>query len=312
MTKYVIRRLLQMIPVLIGATFLIFAMVFALPGDPTANKCGERPCPAEYVKKFEEEHNLNDPLPIQYAKYMGKLAQGDFGTSFREIPVKEELSERYVVTAKLATIAIVFETVVGILAGVLAGIRKGKFVDNLVLVSTLFVISIPVFVIGYVLQFLLGVKWRIFPVTVSSSATGLDSWWQLLLPGLVLGSVSVAYVARLTRTNLVENLRADYVRTAKAKGLSQSRTIGVHTLRNSLIPVVTFIGADFGALLGGAIVTERIFNIQGVGGYIFTGIHNRDGVVVVGAVTVLILVYLLVNLLVDILYGVLDPRISHD
>ena len=128
----------------------------------------------------------------------------------------------------------------------------------------------------------------------------------------MLGAISLAYVARLTRTNLVENLRADYVRTAVAKGLGRPRTIGVHTLRNSLIPVVTFVGADFGGLLGGAIITERIFNIRGVGGYIFQSIHSRDGVAVVGAVTVLVIVFLIMNLIVDLLYGVLDPRISHD
>ena len=134
----------------------------------------------------------------------------------------------------------------------------------------------------------------------------------MILPGIVLGSLSVAYIARLTRTTLVENLRADYVRTAKAKGLTRPRTIGVHALRNSMIPVITFIGYDFGALLGGAIVTERIFNIQGIGGYIFQSIRLRDGFAVVGAVTALVIVYLIVNLIVDLLYGVLDPRISHD
>jgi oligopeptide transport system permease protein len=143
---------------------------------------------------------------------------------------------------------------------------------------------------------------------VSSRAT----FYELVLPAFVLGSASIAYAARLTRTNLVENLRADYLRTAIAKGLTRQRAIGLHALRNSLIPVVTFIGADFGALLGGAIVTERIFNIQGVGGFLFTGIRNRDPVNVVGTVTILVLVFLLVNLLVDLLYGVLDPRISHD
>ena len=132
------------------------------------------------------------------------------------------------------------------------------------------------------------------------------------MPALVLGSLSIAYVARLTRTNLVENLRADYVRTAIAKGLSRKRAVGLHALRNSMIPVITFVGFDFGGLLGGAIVTERIFNIQGVGGYIFRSINTRDGVAVVGAVTALVIIYLVVNLLVDLLYGVLDPRISHD
>lgn len=308
MTKYILRRLLQMIPVILGATFLIYAMVFALPGDPTQNKCGERPCPPAFVAKFKDEHNLNDPLPVQYGKFMIKLSQGDFGTTYNGTEVKDELVKRYPITMRLAIIAILFETVLGILAGVMAGIRKGKFADNLVLLTTLVVISIPLFVIGSVAQTFLGLKLHLFPVTVSAQA----SWYELLLPGMVLGTLSLAYIARLTRTNLAENLRADYVRTAVAKGLTRTRTIGLHTLRNSLIPVVTYIGADFGALLGGAIITERIFNIRGVGGYIFQSIALKDGVAVVGAVTVLVIVYLFMNLLVDLLYGVLDPRISHD
>ena len=279
-----------------------------MPGDPTAGKCGERPCSAAYIAKYRAEHNLDDPLPVQYAKYVGKLAQGDLGTNQYGVPVKDDLKSRYLVTGKLALMAITVEIVIGIIAGILAGIRKGKFIDNLVLISTLFVISIPVFVIGALAQYFLGVRLGLFPVTVTQKA----SFYELLMPAFVLGSLSIAYVARLTRTNLVENLRADYVRTAIAKGLSRRRAVGLHALRNSMIPVVTFIGFDFGALLGGAIVTERIFNIQGIGGYIFRGIQMRDGVAVVGAVTALVIVYLFVNLLVDILYGVLDPRISHE
>ncbi len=309
MGTYIVRRVLQMIPVILGATFLIFAMVFALPGDPLAGKCGERPCPAAYRAAFTEKYNLNDPLPVQYGKYISNLAQGDFGETFNGIKVADQLKARYPVTAKLGVMAILFETVLGIIAGVLTGIRRGGFLDNLVLVSTLVVISIPIFVIGGLAQYFLGVKWGLFPVTVTS---GEATVYQLLMPAIVLGSLSVAYVARLTRTNLVENLRSDYVRTAISKGLTKRRAYGVHALRNSLIPVVTFIGFDFGALLGGAIVTESIFNIPGIGNYIFRSIHARDGASVVGAVTVLVIVYLVVNLLVDLLYGLLDPRISHD
>jgi oligopeptide transport system permease protein len=306
--KYILRRLLQMIPVVLGATFIIFCMVYALPGDPTATLCGERPCPPAFVADFREKHGLNDPLPQRYLTYMGNLVQGDLGTNFRDVKVIDELKQRYPTTLKLAAMAIVFETVIGIIAGVLAGIRKDGFMDNLVLVSTLFVISVPTFVIGATMQYYLGVRWNIFPVTVSSRAT----FYELIMPAFVLGSISLAYAARLTRTNLVDNLRADYLRTAVAKGLTKRRAIGVHALRNSLIPVVTFIGADFGGLLGGAIVTERIFNIQGIGGFIVTGLRNRDPVNIVGTVTILVLVFLLVNLIVDLLYGVLDPRISHD
>ena len=309
MGTYIIRRLLQMIPVILGATFLIFAMVFALPGDPLAGKCGERPCPPAYAAAFREKYNLNDPLPIQYGKYLGNLVRGDLGETASGIKVSEQLKIRYPITAKLAIMAILFETILGITAGILTGIKKGGFLDNLVLVSTIAVISIPTFVIGSVSQYFLGVKLGLFPVTVTSLN---PSVYQLALPAMVLGSISLAYVTRLTRTNLTENLRADYVRTAVAKGLTRRRAIGLHALRNSLIPVVTFIGFDFGALLGGAIVTERIFNIPGIGGYIYNSIRARDGASVVGAVTVLVIVYLFVNLLVDLLYGLLDPRISHD
>ncbi|HAM43677.1 MAG TPA: ABC transporter permease [Propionibacteriaceae bacterium] len=307
MGKFIVRRILQMIPVLLGTTFLIYALVFLLPGDPTAGRCGDRPCSATYVAAFRAEYNLDKPFIVQYALYLSKLVQGDLGTNFYGNTVLHELAIRYPVTLKLALIAIVFEIVVGISAGVLAGIRKGKFADNLVTVSTLLLISIPVFVLGGVAQMIFGIKLGWFPVTATEG-----TWYQLLLPGIVLGSLSVAYTARLTRTNLVENLRADYVRTAKAKGLAPQRAIGIHTLRNSLIPVVTYIGASFGALMGGAIVTERIFNINGIGNFIYRSISQRDGVSVVGAVVVLVFVYLIVNLLVDILYGVLDPRISHD
>lgn len=308
MGKYVVRRLLQMIPVIIGATFLIYAMVFAMPGDPTAGKCGERPCSPAYIAEFNEKYNLNDPLPVQYGKYMANVAQGDFGENQYGIPVSEDLADRFTVTGQLALMALVIEGVIGILAGVLAGLRKGGFVDNLVLVSTLFVISVPIFVTGFTLQYVLGLNLEIVPALVGADPT----FSSLLLPGVVLGSLSMAYIARLMRSNISDNVKSDYVRTAKAKGLTPRRIVGVHALRNSMIPVITFMGYDFGALLGGAIVTEGIFNIHGVGGYIFEGIHNRDGMAVVGAVTALVVVYLIVNLIVDLLYGVLDPRISHD
>ena len=306
MVRYIVRRLLQMIPVALGTIFIIYAMVYSL-GDPAQGRCGERPCSAAYIAKFNAEYNLDKPLLVQYVLYLGKLVHGDLGTNFFGNQVSQELLTRYPLTIKLTVIAILFELIVGIAAGVLAGIRKNGFIDNLVLVSTLVVISIPVFVIGALAQLVFGVKLAIFPVTASEGTLQ-----QLILPGLVLGALSVAYVARLTRTSLVENLRSDYVRTARAKGLSSARTVGVHTLRNSLIPVITYIGADVGALMGGAIVTERIFNVNGVGFFIWRSINQQDGQSVVGAVTVLVLIFLLVNLIVDILYGVLDPRISND
>jgi oligopeptide transport system permease protein len=304
--KYIIRRLLQMIPVIIGVTFIIYASVYAL-GDPTLGRCGERACPPGYIAKFRADYNLDKPLIVQYLLYMGNLIQGDLGTNFYGNRVIDELASRWPTTFRLGMMALVIETVIGISAGVLAGIRRGKFIDNLVTVSTLFLISIPIFVIGSVAQLVFGVRLGWFPVTATQG-----TFYQLIMPAFVLASASLAYIARLMRANLSENLRADYVRTAKAKGLTNARTVGVHTLRNSLIPVVTYIGIDIGALMGGAIVTERIFNINGIGNFLYRSIGQKDGASVVGTITCLVLIYLFVNLLVDILYGFLDPRISHD
>ena len=210
-------------------------------------------------------------------------------------------------TLRLAALAFVFEAILGLLAGILAGLRRGNFMDNLVLVSTTAVISIPIFVLGFIAQLYLGVYFDIFPVA------GLrNGWVSYLMPAMVLGSVSLAFVARLTRTSLVENLRADYVRTATAKGLSRRRVVGVHALRNSLIPVVTFLGVDLGQLMAGAIITETIFNIPGIGRAVFEAVQRQEGTVVVGIVTFLVIVFIISTLLVDLLYAVLDPRIRYE
>jgi oligopeptide transport system permease protein len=307
MGRYVIRRFLQMILVVIGTTFLIFSMVYLLPGDPFAGKCGDRPCPEAYVRAQRAKFGLDDSLIVQYLRYLNNLLHGNFGESFTGVKVSEQLAAAYPITMKLAMLAIIFEIVIGITAGVISGIRRNGYFDNLVLVTTLVVISIPVFVIGLVAQLTLGVKYGIFPATAADG-----SFYQLLMPAMVLASLSLAYVARLTRASIAENTRGDYVRTAIAKGMPRRRVIGIHTLRNSLIPVITFIGADFGALLGGAVVTEGIFNIAGIGGLTFRSIRLREGALVVGVVTVLVLVFLLVNLIVDLLYAVLDPRIRYE
>jgi peptide/nickel transport system permease protein/oligopeptide transport system permease protein len=298
---------LQFVPVFIGATMLIFAMVFALPGDPIRALAGEKAMPESVRAALVAEYNLDDPLPVQYAKYVGNVVQGDFGTDFRGREVTTIMKERIPRTARLALIAFGFEVVIGIAAGLVAGIRQKGFFDTLVLMSTLTVISIPIFVLGFVAQLTLGVKYGIFPVA------GIQrGWFSYLLPGIVLGSVSLAYVARLTRASIVENLRADYVRTAKAKGLRQRRVVGIHTLRNSLIPVITYLGVDLGALLGGAIVTETVFNIPGLGSEVVSAIRRQEGTVVVGITTFLVIVYMVANLLVDLLYAVLDPRIRYE
>ena len=307
MGRYVARRLLLTIPVLIGASFLIFALVYVLPGDPIRALGGERPLSPAVVAQLREEFNLNDPLVVQYAKYVGDLLQGDFGTDFRGRPVLDTIEQRLPVTVRLTIVAIAFEAVIGIVAGVLAGIRRNSFLDNLVLVSTTLAVSVPILVLAFVAQFVFGLQLGWFPIAGIN-----EGWYSFLLPGLVLASNSLAYVARLTRTSMAENLSADYVRTARAKGLPNRTVIVRHTLRNSLIPVVTFIGADIGTLLGGAIVTETVFNLPGIGREVFDSIRAQEGAVVVGIVTLMVFFFIFFNLVVDVLYAVLDPRIRYD
>jgi oligopeptide transport system permease protein len=304
---YAARRLLQMIPVFIGATLLVFFMVFAIPGDPIQAMAGERRLPEATLIAIQEQYNLNDPYLIQYLKYIGGVLTGDFGRAFNGREVIDIVRQSFPITLRLTLVAFVFEIVIGVLAGILAGLRKGSYLDNLVLVATTAVISIPVFVLGYVLQLVVGVELGWLPIS------GLRQGWQsYILPGFVLGAVSLAYIARLLRTSLVENMRSDYIRTATSKGLSRKRVVGRHALRNSLIPVVTYLGIDLGTLMGGAIVTEGIFNIPGMGGAIFSAIRQQEGPVVVGLVTILVIIFIVSNLLVDLLYGVLDPRIRYE
>ncbi|GAA4963903.1 ABC transporter permease [Yinghuangia aomiensis] len=307
MGRYIIRRLLMMIPVFIGTTFLIYFMVYKLGGDPISAMFGDRGADPVFVAQKRAEYHLDDPFFVQYWYYLTGLLQGDFGTSFSGIPVWDELKNAFPISLRLALIAFAIEIVIGVTAGLLAGLRRGKFADSMVLVATLVVISIPVFVLGFVLQYWLGLKWGVFAATASTEPT----WSELILPGIVLGSLSLAFVARLTRTSIVENIRADYVRTATAKGLPRRRVVTVHLLRNSLIPVVTFLGADLGSLMAGAIVTEGIFNVNGVGRLIYLAVTKHESATVVGAVAFLVIIYLFMNLIVDLLYAVLDPRIRY-
>ncbi|WP_326566228.1 ABC transporter permease [Amycolatopsis rhabdoformis] len=308
MIRYVLRRLLQLIPVFFGATFLIYTLVWAVPGDPFSGKCGQTACPQAYVDLMTEKFHLNDNLIVQYLKYLGSLFTGDWGETFNGTSVGELIANSYPITLRLALVAVLIEAVIGLTAGVLTGLRGKGFLDNLVLVSTTFLISLPVFVTAIVLQLVLGTELGIIDTSVSDN----PGFGELIVPGIALGSLSMAYVARLTRTSIAENRHADYIRTAIAKGQPNSRVVGVHLLRNSVIPVLTFLGTDLGALMGGAIVTEGVFNINGLGGLIFRGIQNRDSATVVGVVVLLVLVYLLMSLIVDLLYAVLDPRIRYD
>lgn len=308
MLHYIGRRVLQMVPVFFGATFLIFALVFLMPGDPVEALGGDRGLSDIARQRIQEEYNLDKPFLVQYLLYLKGIFTLDFGMTFSGQSVSSLMANAFPVTIKLTVMAVVFETIFGVLFGFIAGIRRGGIFDSTVLVLSLLVIAIPSFVIGFVMQFFVGVKWGLLPVTVGRNETFLE----LLMPAIVLGAVSLAYVIRLTRQSVSENLRADYVRTARAKGMSGGSVMTRHVLRNSMIPVVTFIGADLGILMGGAIITEGIFGINGIGGTLYQAIIRGEPATVVSITTVLVIVYIIANLLVDMMYAVLDPRIRYD
>ena len=308
MLRYIGRRLLQTIPVFFGATFLIFAMVYLMPGDPVAALGGDRGLSEAAAAQIRAQYNLDKPFWMQYLLYLKGVFTLDFGTAFNGQKVTSIMATAFPTTAKLALYALAIETILGIGLGVIAGVRRGKWFDSTILVVSLLLISVPTFVLGFVLQYVLGVQLAILPTTASASVD-LKS---LTMPAMVLGGVSLAYVIRLTRQSVSENVSADYVRTARAKGLSGGVVMTRHILRNSLISVATFIGGDLGALMGGAIITEGIFNIHGVGGTLWSAIIKGEPQTVVSVTTVLVLVYIIANLIVDLLYAVLDPRIRYE
>ena len=308
MLRYIGRRLLQTIPVFFGATFLIFAMVYLMPGDPVAALGGDRGLSETAAAQIRAQYNLDKPFWMQYLLYLKGVFTLDFGTAFNGQKVTSIMATAFPTTAKLAIYALAIETILGISLGVIAGMRRGKWFDSTILVVSLLLISVPTFVLGFVLQYVLGVQLAILPTTASASV----DIKSLTMPAMVLGGVSLAYVIRLTRQSISENVSADYVRTARAKGLSGGVVMTRHILRNSLIPVATFIGGDLGALMGGAIITEGIFNIHGVGGTLWSAIIKGEPQTVVSVTTVLVLVYIIANLIVDLLYAVLDPRIRYE
>ncbi|WP_030860004.1 ABC transporter permease [Streptomyces sp. NRRL S-37] len=308
MGRYVARRLLQMIPVFIGSTLIIFCMMYALPGDPVRAMMGDQAYDPAVVASIKKDLGLDQPLLQQYVHYMTGLVQGDFGTQIAsQRPIGDVIADAFPVTIRLTIFAFTFVTLVGIGLGVVAGLRPDTLRDRGLLTLTLFLVSMPSFVLGFLLQYLLAFKWSVTTPTVTDST----NFSQLALPATVLASLSLAYVARLTRTSIAENLRSDYMRTAIAKGLPRRRVIGVHLMRNSLIPVVTFLGIEIGSLMTGAIVTEGIFNVRGIGIEIYEALSRREGATVVGIASLMVLIYLAASLIVDLLYAVLDPRIRY-
>lgn len=307
MAGYIVRRILQVIPVLLGTTFLIYFMVFAMPGDPVVALFGDKTPPPQVLEQLRERYNLDKPFIVQYLIFLGNILRGDLGVSFSGQPVVEILAQTFPVTLRLAVISTFFLMVAGISVGLVSGLRKGGIFDASALVVSLILISLPIFVVGFVGQFIFGIQLGWFRTTVGSGAPTRD----LILPALVLATGSFAQIVRLTRASVIETESLDFVRTAASKGLSRRRIVPVHILRNSLIPVVTYLAVDFGVLMVGAVVTEGIFNVPGVGRTVYQAIIRGENPTVVAFVTVMVLIYLVVNLLVDLFYAVLDPRIRY-
>jgi oligopeptide transport system permease protein len=307
MGKFILRRAGQAVLVVIGTTLLVFIATFAL-GDPFAST-GERQVPPDVAAANRAMFGLDKPLPVQYVTYLGNLFTFHLGLDFdQRRPVIDLLAETVPNTVRLALAAILIEMVIGITAGIIAAVKRYSFADVLVTVVSTAAIGIPVFVVALAMvAFLSGVG--PFP-SVPRSFTVQVPWYQeVLLPAVTLALIDAAFVARLMRGSMLEVLRADYIRTARAKGLSERRVIGVHALRNSMIPVVTYVGVSLGVLLGGAIITESIFQYPGVGYLLFRSI-GANNVPVISAIIVFgVLAYILLSLIVDVLYAFLDPRI---
>lgn len=309
MNRYIARRLLQFIPVLLGTLTLLFVALFILPGDPVQALVGERPVSPGFRQAIIDKYGLDDPLHVQYGRYLGRLAQLDFGESAASRrDVWDIIKERVPVTGRLALAGSFYLLILGVGTGVISGVRRYGVSDAAVTVGTIILVSIPVFVLGLLLQiFALKTK-SIFGLPISGLNDGLKSY---ILPGFALASVSSAYISRLQRTSLLETLSTDYVRTARSKGLRERRVVMNHAWRNALIPVVTYLGLDIGTLLTGAVLTETVFNIPGLGRALAQGVTQQDNQVVLGVSVFIVLVYLVANLIVDIMYAVLDPRIRY-
>lgn len=334
MFRFILKRVAMVIPTFIGITLLTFALIHLIPGDPIEIRMGERGLSPEVHQQMMHQLGLDKSLPEQYFDYLKGIAHGDFGTSFKNnVPVLDEFLSLFPATIELAVFAILFAVIIGIPIGILAAIKRGSIFDHSVMAISLTGYSMPIFWWGLLLMLLVSVQWNLTPVSGRidaeywvDSVTGfmlIDSWlsgepgafksavMHLILPSIVLGTIPLAVISRMTRSSMLEVLGEDYIRTARAKGLSSMRVIVVHALRNALIPVVTVIGLIVGQLLSGAILTETIFSWPGIGKWVIEAIRARDYPVVQSAVLIIATIIILVNVLVDLLYGVVNPRIRY-
>ena len=304
MAKYVLKRLLMMVLVVLGISFIVFTIMNLTPGNAAQMILGQSARP-EQVAELEAELGLNRPFLVRYFSYILSALRGDFGQSYNtRLPVASEIMTRFPTTLRLATLAMLIATFIGVPVGVLSAIRQYSVIDHVSMVTAMLFASIPSFVMGLLLQLSFALNLGLFP------ATGAASFKSFVLPAVTLSTATMATLTRMTRSTMLEVIRADYVRTARAKGVDERQIVVHHCLRNALLPIITVIGVDFGYVLGGSVVIESVFALGGLGTLLITAIRMKDTPIVMGAVMFITLAYSLVNLAVDLIYTFVDPRIK--
>ncbi len=304
MYKYIIRRILFLIPVLLGVSFIVFSLLYITPGDPARMVLGDQ-ATEEAVQEFRNKEGLNDPFLMQYGRYVLNALKGDIGRSYMtRRPVSDEILSAFPYTIKLAALSMVIAILLGIPFGIISAIKQYSLFDSVTMIAAMIGLSMPVFWLGILLILFFSVYLRWLP------SSGFSTFAAMVLPAITLAAQSVAIVTRMTRSSMLEVVRQDYIRTARAKGQKESVVIWRHALGNALIPVVTVVGLQFGHLLGGAVLTESIFSIPGVGRLMVEAIKMRDYPLVQGGVLYIAIAFSLVNLLVDLIYAWIDPRIK--
>ena len=306
MIRYIALRLLLLIPTLLGVLAVTFALLYLAPGDPVAAIVGERADSAT-VARVRQELRLDDPVPLRFARYVGGVVRGDLGRSYiTRRPIVRELAQRFPATLRLAGAAMLIAITFGLSIGILGALRPGSSADRVTTLGAYLGISFPVYWVGLLLILAFAVTLRWFP------PSGYGGLLFLVLPAITLGMRSVAFLARMTRSTMREVLGSDLVRTARAKGLSETTVVLRHALGNALLPIITVVGLDFGSYLTGSILTETIFSWPGVGRYVLTAIDKRDLPAIQGSILFLSLVFVLANLLTDLCYAAVDPRVAYD
>lgn len=304
MYKYILKRLLLMIPVILGISFIIFSIMSFMPGNPARLLLGEKATAAS-IEALNKEMGLDDPFLMRYARYLGDVVQGDFGVSYRTgIPVVEEIQQRFPTTLKLAIYSVLFATVIGLPIGILSAVKQYSWVDNFSMVVGLGFISVPPFWLGLLLIIFFSLKLGWLP------AFGSDTPAHYILPAITSSASTFATLMRMTRSTMLEVIRQDYVTTAVAKGAGKARIIFHHCLRNALIPLITVLGVNFGGLLGGSIITESVFGMSGIGNLLIFSIRSKDVPSVMACTLLLAILFSVINLIMDIVYAYVDPRIK--